>query len=155
MLLAAFGLYFILIMPYHLLGAHPFVAESFFNPLRNDQDTTKASETLLSVSESTRKDINTEENVLSNEQEAQTLSYDRSSAFVIDHSAQLGNAVFMASKPLKPTERTRRRIVRAVAVREYGTAKFSRVIRFMHLLPSGIDEELGKWVAVPKAGVDL
>lgn len=38
----------------------------------------------------------------------------------------------------------------AIAVRERGTDKFSKVLRFMYTVSAGIQEALNTWIAVPK-----
>lgn len=37
-LLSSFGLVSMFIIPYHIIGAHPFVASSYFNPRRGDEE---------------------------------------------------------------------------------------------------------------------
>lgn len=144
-LMASFGVASAFIMPDHILRAHPFVASSFMNPHRDDDnDMADGSD---SGGDSERR----------GEGSASTASHvmamhDRRRAFVINDEAQLGPAVFAASKALKTTGVGQRRVT-AVAVREHGTSKFSKVLRFMYALPSSVSAELDKWVAVPKPGV--
>lgn len=74
------------------------------------------------------------------------------SCFVINYDAQMGQAVFIASKTQSITLSGQLRVT-AVAVREHGTAKFFKALRFMHSVPCSISTELDTLVVVLKLGV--
>ena len=63
---------------------------------------------------------------------------DRPRSFIIDDSVDQAPAVFCATKLLKATgpDALPRQRVSAIAIRERGTTKFSKIIRFAHNLPS-------------------
>lgn len=81
--------------------------------------------------------------------------YDRRQDFVIDDAANLGVAAFKATKSMKVNSVSGRRgggrvNVTAVAIRDRGTVKFSKIIRFGFSLPGPLDAKLQCWIAVPR-----
>lgn len=143
-LFTSFGLAAVFVMPDHILRCHPFVASSLLDPLRDDYEVDDADldEQSPTVGES--------DAGLSN-----VSVLDRRDSFVIDDNARMGQAFFTASKPLRTSGTVGQRRVTAVAVREHGTKKYSRLLRFMHSVPSGVSKEFDRWIAVPKAPVSV
>ena len=43
----------------------------------------------------------------------------------------------------------------AIAVREHGTKKYSKILRFMYHVPESVQVTLNNWVAVSKASCNL
>ncbi|PXF43106.1 hypothetical protein BWQ96_07140 [Gracilariopsis chorda] len=84
-----------------------------------------------------------------------TLSTDRARTFILNDEPSQGPKTWFAGKTLKIRNRgeshaVNRVKVTAVAVRERGTDKFSRIIRFIYSLPSSFSTLLESWIAVPK-----
>lgn len=140
-LLSSFGVAALFVMPDHILRAHPFVAESYLNPCRGD----------IVDSDGDGDANHSSENV---EQ-----FMDRRRAFIVPDHPKLGNAIFAASKTCRVSgvggATGANRTVSAVAVREHGTSKVCKVLRFIHSLPPFVTSEISKWIAVPKHGCFL
>ena len=98
-------------------------------------------------------DDNSNENVsIRNASSEQVLHFDRRQAFVIDDAPDLGSECFMAFKRALPQgSRVGLRKMTAIAVREHGTQKFAKLIRFLYTVPTVQQESLNTCVAVPKA----
>lgn len=154
------------VMPDKINGAHPFVASSRLNPLRDDE------ELEFEEQEARGADGPSGENHTSMELEVQcqnpagdssagnnggatSSAEDRRATFVINDNASMGQSVFMASKPLRTSGDVGQRRVTALALREHGTSKFSKVLRFMYAVPNSIGKELTNWIAVPKPNITL
>lgn len=139
------GLASTFVMPDHIVRAHPFVAASYLHPDRDRDGTGDDTD-----SEDDGEVVG--DGVLASEDITTRLEGDRQNAFIVDDSAKLGQAVFMATKSLHSAD-IGQQPVTAVAVREHGTSKAAKVLRFMHAVPQTISNELDTWVAVPKTGV--
>lgn len=82
--------------------------------------------------------------------------FDRQSAFIVDDNPQLEPEAFSASKSVtSQNSLMENRKVTAVAIREHGTEKFSKVLRFMYSVPDGVNNHFNRWVAVTKPGLEL
>ena len=107
--------------------SHPFVGRSYFSQDRNDQSFSDCDEEF---------DLG-----------ATTMDrFDRSAQFLIDDSPDAGVGVFRAVKVCGRGQKSIH--INAFAVRQYGTAKLSKLVRFMYAVPSPIYESLQHWVAV-------
>lgn len=150
-LLNELGMSSIFIMPDHILGCHPFVASSLFNPFRADELDNVAEE-------ATEEDEDGNQNEEVGESGHDVLdplnSIDRRQQFVVDDNPNLGNKAFYATKSIARSNLGQRRST-AIAVREHGTEKFCKVLRFKVNAPDCISDQLKKWLAVPKENVDL
>lgn len=81
---------------------------------------------------------------------------ERRKKFIIDDHPDLGPEVFVATKSVPGvTQQMGHNKLVAIAVRERGTSKFSRILRFMHSIPQSIQESINTWIAVPKANLSL
>ena len=107
--------------------SHPFVGRSYFSQDRNDQFFSDCEEVF-------------EEGAVNADR------FDRDAAFVIDDSPNAGMGVFCAAKVCGREQNSVH--ISAVAVRHYGTAKHSKLIRFMYAVPSPTYESLQHWVTV-------
>ena len=90
---------------------------------------------------------------------ARRRSEDRRRAFFIDDGPRAGTACFVAVKNVKPSctaaesgtnRRPKKAKVTAVAIREHGTQKYSKIHRFLYTVTSAMAEEMETWIAVPK-----
>lgn len=77
---------------------------------------------------------------------------DRRRGFVVDDNPALGPGAFFATKNVGASAATLvgQKKATAVAVREQGTEKFAKVLRFMYTVPTPVQEILNTWIAVPK-----
>lgn len=76
---------------------------------------------------------------------------ERSSTFFVGDSSEVGPASYFAKKAIKKNWRgERRKQVTASAVRERGTKKHSKVVRFLYSIPTSISDAIQRWVAVPR-----
>lgn len=71
--------------------------------------------------------------------------FDRKRSFVIDDDAECAPEVFLATKMLRGG-----RSIQGIAVREHGTDKFVKILRFIFVLPEELNKQLNKWVLVPR-----
>ena len=74
--------------------------------------------------------------------------YDRASEFVMEDGPILGPGVKAAKSKYKPQDRSTEDLT-AIAIREYGTAKHSKIVRFMYSMRAPWVETLFKWVVIP------
>lgn len=166
-ILAELGISSMFILPEHLLRCHPFIGQSFLRSHRDDEvDEYSASEDSESereksvvrsaggleggVIDQTANDLGSENNsTRSMDPSTSNFNADRKRAFIIDDAQQRGPASFHASKRLKGTTKS----VAAVAVREHGTEKFSKVLRFLFQVPESMQRKLETWIAVPRPNV--
>lgn len=149
--MASLGLSSVFIMPDHVLRSHPFVAASFLNPHREEEDEVSDGESGVEMTNDAidaKATCFTTHGVVNNSERSASVE-DRRRPFVINDCPMLGPAVFSATKALRSPGVGQRRIT-AVAVREHGTEKYSKVLRFMHAVPTPITYQLNQWVAVPK-----
>ena len=174
----------ILVMPEHLKKCHPFVARSFLKPFRDEDIEDFESEsppTAEVVHEpSAPRDTPSSEAVspvpnAHNKQGIdssvdggttttvdgqgtvgadQHLASDRRHNFIIDDSPELGPESFFARKRVSKCARLGIPKVSAIAVREYGTEKYGKLLRFLYTVPDHVQDRLNTWLAVPKAGMD-
>lgn len=137
--LATRGVGFVFIMPQHLIRCHPFVARSHFQPDRDDvEDNESGNESDVSPSRIDHEAVS-------------GVQFDRGTAFVIDDHPQLGLCCKYAQKTFKDPGKDLNVRVTAAAVRERGTNKFAKTLRFMYALPKCLSDLINCWVAVPKA----
>lgn len=161
----------IMIMPEHLLQSHPFVGKSFLSITRNDDEDKSESESSDTEGEDGRETQNGSVS-LGNSNPAIALTgcsstpnsvellpessvLDRPRSFVINDGPDEGPASWWAVKNLKAPGRRAgvpdsSAKVTAVALREKGSDKFSKVIRFMYCVPSTLSKSLETWIAVPR-----
>lgn len=125
--LARKGIGFIFIMPAHLLRCHPFVGMSHFIAKRNELE--EENEVLCSDEEG----MGVGENI-----RLYAAIHDRDSCFIIDDSPGIGPLSKYADKSFKYQQSTARQTVTAVVIRERGTNKFSKILRFAYCLPDGL-----------------
>lgn len=80
-----------------------------------------------------------------------TSPFDRPKKFVIDDTGNSGPAVFFTKKNVKVngTRALSRSKVTAIAVRERGSEKFNKILRFLLSVPRSMGEAIDSWVAVP------
>lgn len=74
---------------------------------------------------------------------------DRKRAFIIDDDQERGPASFHASKRLRGTTKS----ISAVAVREHGTDKFCKVLRFLFQVLETLARRIETWIAVSRSNV--
>lgn len=74
--------------------------------------------------------------------------------FVVDDSPILGQTALKAVSIINGSMLGKRRAV-ALAIREYGTAKRAKILRFIYAVPPCIAKSLDQWVAVPKANISV
>lgn len=74
---------------------------------------------------------------------------DRRKEFVVDDNPLFGPQAFFASKFIgaRLIPRRKRRLT-TVAVREYWTKRFSRVLRFRYTVPAAVRKSLNTWIPV-------
>ncbi|PXF43284.1 hypothetical protein BWQ96_06981 [Gracilariopsis chorda] len=158
-ILSGFGLSSVFVMPEHLLRVHSFVGLSYLDPVRDDLedealdigDAEGESEPGAADMGDTHGEGNGEHPAVAPHQ----LYCDRRRTFVIDNDPNLGPEAFFATKNAGTGRgRSRQRSMNAIAVRERGTDKFSKVLRFMYTVPAGIQDALNTWIAVPKQNID-
>ena len=149
----------ITVMPEHLLQCHPFVGSSFLNVTRNEEEETSEESSGSGTDDANEAGMeielgnpSTSSNIAS--QQGGTSALDRPRAFVINDGPDEGPASWWAVRNLTPTGRHRgatnpRSKITAVAVREKGSAKFSKILRFMYCVPSTLSKRLEAWIAVP------
>ena len=149
----------IMVMPEHLLQCHPFIGSSFLNVTRNDEEETSEESSGSGTDDASEEGMeiehgnpSTSSNIAS--QQGDTSSLDRTCAFVINYGPDEGPASWWEVRNLTPTRRRRgatnpRSKVTAVAVREKGSAKFSKILCFMYCVPSTLSKSLEAWIAVP------
>lgn len=78
--------------------------------------------------------------------------FDRLSVFVVLNELELGPDIFLATRPIPVKgNRVGGKKVKSIAVREWGTGKFCKTLRFMFTIPKSMQSSLNKWVHVPKA----
>ena len=112
--LMAQGLCCFSLMPEFMLKCHPIVGKSYFKVasfIGGDSD-------------------DDDGNGVTDEIAEEIVVYDRPSEFVMDDSPTLGPGVKVSKARYKPHDRTIEKIT-GIAVREYGNAKHSKVVRFM------------------------
>lgn len=84
------------------------------------------------------------------------MDYDRRREFFVGDDPEMSPEVSFASKSVSSIERTAdTNRITAVAVREHGTEKFAKLLRFMYTVPMALQEKLKKLIAVPKSKVCL
>ena len=138
--LARKGIGFIFIMPEHLLRCHPFVGDSQFDPAKLDIDESDAEDGSDAASDS-----------IPAQYRNSSMLYDRENAFIIDENPKMGNLCKRAEKLFKDKDTGVRTRVTAVALRERGTKKFAKTLRFVYSLPSSLSKLINCWVAVPRS----
>ena len=149
------GIGSIMVMPEHLTQCHPFVGRSFYCYTRQDEE---EGDMIGTNEDEIPQEEREADDELHQEVEEGAFKLDRPRAFVVDDSPSAGNASWFATKSLKPDTRevvsnsanTNFKAV-AVAVREGGTAKFSRILRFIYNVPTGISQMIETWIAVPQS----
>ena len=143
------GISAIFVLPEHLIRCHPFVGRSFLSVARLDDEESESEAS---------ENLNTEEgncrsNFVTNWDSVQSrcgrMDFDRPKNFIVEDGPEAGQAAFFATKTLRGQGSGRSKIT-AVAIRERGTEKFSKVIRFLYNLPSSFSDSLKNWVAVPQ-----
>lgn len=79
---------------------------------------------------------------------------DRRDQFVIDDNEKLSPHLFQEPKPLRSSFNCiGERRMTAIAVRENGASKFSKALRFMHILPAFVSKDFSTWIGIPKPGM--
>ena len=136
------GMSFIFIMPEHLPHVHPFVASSYISEENNSVESSLLSG-IQHGSSTTPSNVQDSGN-----DEVSTSDSSSMRIFVIPDSAILGQEVFCADKYLPGTIQAKRKSV-AVAVREHGNEKKSKVVCFMYSVSPSLSSILDAWVAVP------
>jgi hypothetical protein len=142
---------FVLIMPEHLIAFHPFFGKSYLRVGRDDEDSESGGDRAQTgtTSEASEEEINsTEAAILS----SPTVHLDRSRPFVVNDDPDAGPASFFCSKSFQRNRNNSRTKVTAAAVREHGTVKFSKVLRFMYRVPPSVLGAVETWIAVPASG---
>jgi hypothetical protein len=150
------GVHSLFIMPEHLVQCHPFVAKSFLHAGRLDEDEIEREAVNSSSEEGAENSVDSNAE-LEEEFEALAQNMRRSNhprSFVIDDDPVQPPSVFYATKKVRAPrmegrEAQREQIV-AVAIRERGTEKFSKVLRFMHNLPEPMSRLTNTWIATPR-----
>jgi hypothetical protein len=148
--LLKFDLGIVLVMPEHLIACHPFVGKSFLRTGRFGHDESDE-ETEECVSESDEIEEVNEGNLTP--AAVPGVHYDRPRAFVVSDEPKAGPASFYAVKVFKRDTQPQRCPVTAVAVRERGTEKYSKVLRFAYRVSAGVASASETWVAVPGCGL--
>lgn len=153
------GIGAVMVMPEHLLKCHPFVAESFFNVTRNegsDEDSSGSSESSDSDNDSLE-DTSLNAGLHNQHGTSSTPSgsnhaaaFDRPKKYVIGDDPGAGPLAQTASKKIRALADGSKVPITAVAVRERGTDKYSKVLRFLFSVPLPLQNKLNVWVAVPK-----
>ncbi|PXF43989.1 hypothetical protein BWQ96_06222 [Gracilariopsis chorda] len=149
------GIGSIMIMPDHLLQCHPFVGQSYLNVMRHDYEELDGDETDGSTDSDQALQQEDDPSTSDIVPGPTTLSTDRARTFILNDEPSQGPKTWFAGKTLEIRNRgeshaVNRVKVTAVAVRERGTDKFSRIIRFIYSLPSSFSTLLESWIAVPK-----
>lgn len=162
------GIGSILVMPEHLLRCHPFVGASFFDVSRNDQDEDSDGSTAEDGSDEEdtdegQLDLNASTTTFTSADSNQCMPSvdapransrcDRPKKFVVNDGPGGGPVVHTAKKSVKRggQRSSTRTQVTAVAVKERGSEKYSKVLRFLFKVPSDMDAKLNTWIAVPHA----
>ena len=145
------GIGSIMVMPEHLMMCHPFVGRSYFSCTREDEEEGEEDATQGQEDNHTESDADIRRSSL-----AEEAAFDRPRSFVIDDSPSGGNASWFAVKSLKPIANSGLSVgsgtaikATAVAVRERGSQKFSKVLRFIYNVPTSISQMIETWIAVP------
>jgi YqaJ-like viral recombinase domain len=142
----------VLIMPEHLVACHPFVGKSY---LRVGRDDSESDEGEVGAENGATSDVGDDE-VEGSERLAgmqPSVQLDRGRAFVLDDDPSSGPASFFCTKSFQNCGASSRAQVTAAAVREHGTVKFSKILRFMYRVPSNVSRAVETWIAVPGAGL--
>ena len=124
------------VMPEFVLECHPFVGKSYLKiaPFVDDEEDEDPE--------------GEEERGNAEEYDDERVLFDRPNRFVVEDGPTLGPGVSVAKSFYKPKDRGREELT-AIAVREYGNAKHSKIIRFMYSMRSPWPESLFTWVAIP------
>ena len=156
------GIGSMLVLPEHLLRCHPFVGKSFLLPSRYDEeeseetdnDAREEEEGCNNTPSATGGERDTSDDMIEGVKEvgnvASSRALDRRRAFIIDDSPEACPDAYFAVKYLKVSwgRKSGRIKATATAVRDRGTAKFSKVVRFLYSLPSDLAQSMEMWVAV-------
>ena len=119
-------------MPEFMLKCHPIVGKSYLKVasfIGGDSDGEDGNEAMDEVAE-------------------EKVVYDRASEFVMEDGPILGPGVKVVKSKYKPKDRTNEDLT-AIAVRENGAVKHSKIVRFMYSMRAPWVETLFKWVAIP------
>jgi len=176
-LLSEFGVGSVFVMSDQLLRAHPFLAASYLNPSRADEEENEPGNDMMeesagggdaatpaTVANAQRTEVAGDQDATSVPQNASTADVaseqvydlDRRREFVIDDKPSLGPESFFATKFAGATgRRVGQSRMAAVAVRERGNQTFCKVLRFMYTVPRSIQDALNTWIAVVKPSIDL
>lgn len=165
--LAESGVSSMVVLPDHLLRCHPFVGMSYFNIERNDNvvefmssitSVDNVAEGVVPPTECQQQSLTEMGTVSQNKlpgvqndgsnDGSPSCEFDRKRSFVIDDNSECGPAVFRAAKKRRGSQS-----IHAFAVREHGTEKYARVLRFYLNLPQSLVAFIDKWIAVPRPNV--
>ena len=143
-----------MVMPDHIKIMHPF-------EINVDFQTTSAGE------QADDRDIATEASVVHDaapkhgqrdiaggSNEIERAGTDSDQNFVIEGGPEFAQKYFSATKAITGAPNGQSKLT-ARAVREYGTAKASRVISFIHSLPESLSRGLNTWIAVPNPRINV
>jgi hypothetical protein len=148
--LLKFDLGVILVVPEHIIACHPFVGKSFLHAGRSlYRDEDEEEEENTSEKDDNFGDNETSRISLSNA----AVSWDRPRSFVINDEPKVGPASFYAVKSFRRDSQPLRCPVTAVAVRERGNHKYSKVLRFAYRVSPPLSTAIETWVAVPGCGL--
>ena len=152
----------ITVLPNHLLRCQPFAGRSYLNvgiyddEAPSDYEISSTPETAIRIAAVPSSNVTvTSEEGVSGHQASQKFA-DRRRAFIIDDGRYCGPASFFATKYVTPVNSCdpastcRKSQITAISVRERGTDKYSKWIRFMYTVPSAIREGFETWIAAPK-----
>ncbi|PXF42597.1 hypothetical protein BWQ96_07692 [Gracilariopsis chorda] len=169
------GLSCVMFMAEHLIECHPSVAKSFLLPCKEYELTDEeCGEETISGHDGLASTVAPTENILPrgsdsvNEQNS-TLpkrnTFDECNVndsrlrycpgvFVVDESPGLGNEYYCATKLVAGmAKKVRTDRMMAIAVREHGTEKYAKVLRFVYIIPNPLQKALHTWILVPKTAV--
>ena len=171
--LASLGINIIFIFPEHLLRCHPFVGESILSPGSRESDDEDSDSSDgggscdddVDAERSGDEDVDAEHAAEPSRRNrynsvldvsvviilTSLCRFDRRRDFVIDDQPEMGSAAFIATKSMKIAgNRAGNRVrVTALAIRERGTEKQAKIIRFGYLLPPHLERKVNCWIAVP------
>lgn len=124
-------------MPDHTLRFRLCVVASFLSPRREDNISGEDDRKTAPREAQSNGNVQIEEKFIMGRNEKVC---DRQNFLVINEDAEMGESVFSASKKQSIISLGQHQVTE-IAVREHGTAKFSEILRYMHVGPCSVSTE--------------